>query len=707
MDGNAKRKEAQPRVLHRELSWLQFNHRVQMEADNPENPLLERAKYLAIVTSNLDEFMQVRYHRLLHSAQGSLGNQVQPCGLSDAEALANVNKAILRQQNLQYMLFEGIHSELYHQGIQFYPIFVLSDAMRTRTKEIFLNDFLPKLKPTPWTEELSPISQKKLHLIVRLRPKNGRESRCVSFSLPSSPRVYELPSNGETRCFIRQEDLVKLHLNYLFPEERVEEASVYRILRNQDFPIDERMDVATGVREMLLKRRTGQVMRLEAEERMGPELLAMLMRRFELSTTQRYRVVGPLDLGRLLMTLYGMLDRPELKYARKDPVVVPELVGEDLFAQIAQHDWLLYHPYHSFEPVINLFNRAALDPDVCSIKTTLYRVGTNSPIVRALLRAVENGKQVTVLFESRARFDEENNLAQGDRLKRAGCTVLFGIPHYKTHSKIALITRMEDGNPVRYLHLGTGNYHDGTAKLYTDMGLLTTDPQLGEDAARFFYGLEGNGTTFYTSTLAKAPEQLKPKLLDLIEREKLHALNDRPCGIIAKMNSLLDPQVIEALYSASCVGVPIDLIVRGICTLIPGIPAMSEHIRVISIVGRHLEHARAFQFTNGGEPEVYLSSADWMPRNLDKRVELMFPLRDAACARAVENVLALQLADSCKCWRLASDGGYVRQIADPKYAINAQERLLSDMVAVLNGTSPFIPTQEDLSVQHTERRNPT
>ena len=686
MDATDKHRGEQPRVLNRELTWLQFNRRVQAEADNPANPLLERAKFLAIVTSNLDEFMQVRYHGVLEGAQGDHAGHTLPCGHTRAELLTRVNKAILHQQNLQYLHYEGIHSELYHQGVQMYPIFMLTDAMRLRTRELFLHELLPRLKPIPWGEEIMPLAQKRLHLMVRLRAKNGMDARYATVALPSSSRLYELPSEGEARCFIRAEDLVRLFLPHLFPEDKVEESSVFRILRNQDFPLAEHGDVSTAVREMLLKRRSGDVMRLEVEERMSAEMVGVLMRDFQVPATRRYRVTGPLDLNKLIMSLYGMLAKPELKYPRAEPVTLAPLTGDAVFESIAARDWFLYHPYHSFEPVVNLVARAAADPDVTSIKTTLYRVGGNSPIVRSLMKAAENGKQVTVLFEARARFDEDNNLTQGRRLRRAGCTVIFGLPGYKTHSKILLVTRMENGELKRYLHLGTGNYHDGTAKLYTDMGLLTANPVLGEDAAKFFYSLEGEGQLFPTAALVKAPEQLKPTLLRLIARERENALVGRPAGIIAKMNSLLDDDIIEALYAANAAGVRVELIVRGICTLIPGVPGISEHIRVTSIVGRHLEHARAFRFVNGGEPEVYLSSADWMPRNLVKRVELMFPVRDAACRAAVENVLALQLADNQKSWRMRGDGEYARIDADGHPPCNAQETLLTELNAVLAGT---------------------
>ncbi|HPR79287.1 MAG TPA: hypothetical protein PLR69_11880, partial [Candidatus Limiplasma sp.] len=375
MDGNANRGNARPRYFHRELTWLRFNQRVQAEADHPENPLLERAKFLAIVTSNLDEFMQVRYHRLLENAISPAAGQRQPCGLSHAEILRQVNRAILRQQNQQYLLYEGIHSELHHLGIQFYPTFAPNEAMAARIKQIFLRELVNRLRPVPWGEEIAPVSQKKLHLFIRLQPRDGREARFATLSLPSSPRLYLLPSDDGIVRLIRQEEIVKLFLPSLFPEDRVEEASVFRILRNQDFPLDDRGDVATEVRDMLMKRRTGDVMRLEAEERMSAGLLEMLTERFRLSPECRYRVTGPLDLNKLMMNLYNLLDRPDLKYHRADPLAISPLCGKDIFAQIEEKDWLLYHPYHSFEPVVNLLNQAAEDPDVCSVKTTLYRVG--------------------------------------------------------------------------------------------------------------------------------------------------------------------------------------------------------------------------------------------------------------------------------------------------------------------------------------------
>lgn len=416
---------------------------------------------------------------------------------------------------------------------------------------------------------------------------------------------------------------------------------------------------------------------------MSEEMLTLLMQRFGLERERRYRVTGPLDLNRMLMNLYAQVKRPELKYPPAQPVERSELMGRDAFEQIDRRDWLLYHPYHSFAPVVHLMKLAAQDPTVRAIRQTLYRVSGNSPIVAALAQAAENGKEVQVLFEAHARFDEENNLYWGERLARAGCHVMYGLPNMKTHSKVTLFEREVDGQTRREVHLGTGNYHDGTARLYTDFGLLTADPVLTADAAAFFKGLETGGAEALEQ-LVTAPDLLAPTLLDLIEREREHALAGRGARIVAKMNSLSDKAIIKALLGAGRAGVEIDLIVRGICCVIPEIEGVSDNIHVRSIVGRHLEHARAFVFENGGQREVYLSSADWMPRNLYRRVELMFPVKDAALARAVENVLYLQWNDTEKARRRLADGEY---LLSPRHAggLNAQETLLKDVEGVFAG----------------------
>lgn len=671
-----KRKAKRHAIENRELSWLAFNRRVQEEADNPDNPLLERAKFLSIVTSNLDEFIQVRYGRIYEAARK---------GEKGARALyRRVNREVLRQNNAQYLLYEGIRSELYLQGVRLYPTFSLDEDHMRREKALFEKEIRPYLKVEPLRD--SRPRQKQLYLLVKLARPRPKDAQFRLVSVPAAlPRLFDLSKSKGEQYLIRVEDVVKHYLHRIFPKDQVEHAAVFRIIRNQNFPVQERStdDIVPAVREMLSQRIGGEVMRLEAEERMSEEMLTLLMKHFAVERERRYRVTGPLDLNRMLMNLYGQVKRPELKFPPAQPVEIPELMGPDAFEQIDRRDFLMYHPYHSFAPVVRLMKLAAEDPTVRAIRQTLYRVSGNSPIVAALAQAAENGKEVQVLFEAHARFDEENNLYWGERLKRAGCRVMYGLPNLKTHSKITLFEREVDGETRREVHLGTGNYHDGTAKLYTDFGLLTADPTLTADAAAFFEGLERGGAE-PLKELVTAPDLLAPTLLDLIERESGNAEAGRPARILAKMNSLSDKEIIKALLRAGRAGVEIDLIVRGICCVIPQIEGVSDHIRVRSIVGRHLEHARAFVFENGGQREVYLSSADWMPRNLYRRVELMFPVKDAALARAVENVLSLQWNDTEKARTRLADGSYV---LSPRHAdgINAQETLLKDVEGVFAG----------------------
>ncbi len=671
-----KRKAKRHAIENRELSWLAFNRRVQEEADNPDNPLLERAKFLSIVTSNLDEFIQVRYSRIYEAARK---------GEKGARALyRRVNREVLRQNNAQYLLYEGIRSELYLQGVRLYPTFSLDEDHMRREKALFEKEIRPYLKVEPLRD--SRPRQKQLYLLVKLARPRPKDAQFRLVSVPAAlPRLFDLSKSKGEQYLIRVEDVVKHYLHRIFPKDQVEHAAVFRIIRNQNFPVQERStdDIVPAVREMLSQRIGGEVMRLEAEERMSEEMLTLLMKHFAVERERRYRVTGPLDLNRMLMNLYGQVKRPELKFPPAQPVEIPELMGPDAFEQIDRRDFLMYHPYHSFAPVVRLMKLAAEDPTVRAIRQTLYRVSGNSPIVAALAQAAENGKEVQVLFEAHARFDEENNLYWGERLKRAGCRVMYGLPNLKTHSKITLFEREVDGETRREVHLGTGNYHDGTAKLYTDFGLLTADPTLTADAAAFFEGLERGGAE-PLKELVTAPDLLAPTLLDLIERESGNAEAGRPARILAKMNSLSDKEIIKALLRAGRAGVEIDLIVRGICCVIPQIEGVSDHIRVRSIVGRHLEHARAFVFENGGQREVYLSSADWMPRNLYRRVELMFPVKDAALARAVENVLSLQWNDTEKARTRLADGSYV---LSPRHAdgINAQETLLKDVEGVFAG----------------------
>ena len=690
--GTAYKRKAERRAMdNRELSWLKFNSRIQDEADNHDNPLLERAKFLAIVTSNMDEFLQVRYSRVY---AGRNDDDKKLMGNVTGEKLyRRVNKEILRQSNRQYMLYEGIRSELYMKRIQLYPTYTLSTEMLVKEKQLFDEQIAERLQAEN-LRDAHP-AQKQLYLCVKLARSRRKAERFQLVALPASlPRLYDISVSADVQHLIRLEDVVKHNIHSLFPNDEVEHAAVFRILRNQNFAVEEETeeDVVPAVRAMLEKRATGAVMRLEAEERMSEEMLDLLMKRFHVEPERRYRVTGPLDLNKLMMGLYGMVRRDEYKYQPAQPVEYTELLGEDIFDQIDRRDWLMYHPYHTFTPVVHMMQRAAVDPTVRAIKQTLYRVSSQSPIVKALAQAAENGKNVTVLFEAHARFDEENNLRWGAKLEQAGCRVLYGLPNLKVHSKVTLIEREVDGELRREVHLGTGNYHDGTAKLYTDFGLLTADQQLTQDAAAFFEVLEGGEAEL--KEIAKAPDQLKPRLLDLIAREQANAEEGKPAHILAKMNSLSDKKIIRALMAASQSGVKIDLIVRGVCCVIPEYEGVTENIRVRSIVGRHLEHARAFVFENAGAPEVYLSSADWMPRNLDRRAELMFPVKDDACKQAVINVLTLQWNDTEKCRHCTSEGLYhlSKWHAD---GLNAQETLLSDVEGVFAGTAALAPVSGD------------
>ena len=687
--GTAHKRKAERKAMeNRELSWLKFNSRIQDEADNPDNPLLERAKFLAIVTSNMDEFLQVRYERIYDGREG----EKKLLGQVTGEKLYHkVNKEILRQSNRQYTLYEGIRSELYLEGVQLYPTFSMGSDMLVREKLLFEKEIRPYLKVEPLSQ--AHPRQKQLYLCVKLVRNRRKGEAFQLIALPSSlPRLFDMSYEKDVQRIIRLEDVVKHSVHRLFPRDEVEHCAVFRILRNQNFAVQEEAvpDVVPAVRDMLAKRLDGRVMRLEAEERMSEEMLTLLMKQFGVEQERRYRVTGPLDLNKMMMGLYGLLKRPELKYTPAQPVELTELLGDDVFEQIDRRDWLMYHPYHTFTPVVHLMQRAAVDPTVRAIKQTLYRVSGNSPIVAALAQAAQNGKEVTVLFEAHARFDEESNLHWGERLERSGCRVLYGLPNLKVHSKITLFEREVDGEIRREVHLGTGNYHDGTAKLYTDFGLLTADQQLTADAAAFFETLEGGEAEM--KEIMKAPDMLKPRLLELIEREKQNAEAGLPARILAKMNSISDKKIIRALMDASQSGVEIDLIVRGVCCVIPECEGVTENLHVRSIVGRNLEHARAFMFENGGSREVYLSSADWMPRNLDRRAELMFPVKDERCKQAVINVLTLQWNDTEKCRHCTAEGVYhlSQRFAD---GLNAQEVLLADVEGVFNGTVSLKPVE--------------
>ena len=662
----------------RDLSWLQFNARCQEEAVNPDNPLLERAKFSAIVSSNLDEFCQVRLPSLMEKAEEDSDGKALG-GLSNKKVLKLALAEMNRQMENQYNIFASLKNELTQDGVNFFPGFSLTEKFALREKELFTKEILPYLK----VENLSSFTprQKQLYLFVKTTRPRGKDKGKAYYvvAIPTSlPRLYDLSAARNKKKPICLEDIVRHHVRSLFPKEQVEAAACFRLLRCQNYPLVETTEdsIVPAVRIMLSKRLEGSVTRLEIEDSMSLEMCRLLSEKLHVPRDVVFTAPGPLDLNKLLMGLYGSVKLPALKFVPAKPAAVPELMGDNPFGAIDKKDYLLFHPYHSFDPVVHLLEKAAEDPTVTSIKITLYRVSGNSPIVAALIDAAENGKEVFVLFDAHARFDEENNLYWGERLSRAGCQVKYGVPNLKVHSKIAMIERNVDGKILRTLHLGTGNYHDGTAKLYTDFGLLTADVALGEDAAAYFRWLDDEQPPM--KEIYKSPDTMQPRLLELIHREAVNAQLGLPAGIFAKMNALTDPKIAKALMEASCAGVHIRLMVRGACCILPGIKGYTEKIEVRSIVGRHLEHARAFAFQNGGLTEVYLSSADWMQRNLYKRFELMFPVKAPETRDAVLNVLDLQWNDTEKCRHRMSDGSYH---VSPMHeaGVNAQEEMLKDV----------------------------
>ena len=490
------------------------------------------------------------------------------------------------------------------------------------------------------------------------------------------PRIVEIPSAEKgARSVILLEEIIERNMAKLFLSYDVICVHPYRIMRNADLTIDEddASDLLKEIQKQLRKRRWGEVIRLEVEEKIDKRLLKTLRKEFEIKEDGIYRINGPLDLT-FLMKMYGIEGFDDYKTPRYIPQPMPELTGKpDIFEEIRKGDILLHHPYQTFDPVVDFVKKASRDPQTLAIKQTLYRVSGNSPIIAALAQAAENGKQVSVLVELKARFDEENNIAWAKMLERAGCHVIYGLVGLKTHSKITLVVRREEDGIRRYVHLGTGNYNDSTAKLYTDMGLLTCSEPIGEDATAVFNMLSGYSEPASWNKLCLAPIWLRDRFLDMIRRETAHAKKGDPAHIIAKMNSLCDEELIEALYEASAAGVKIELIVRGICCLKVGIPGVSENISVRSIVGTFLEHSRIYYFLNGGQEEIYLSSADWMPRNLDRRVEILFPVENERLKKEVFHVLEIQLQDTMKAQVKQPDGSYEHIDRRGKTALCAQD----------------------------------
>ena len=667
--------------FNRELSWLEFNYRVLSEARDKNIPLFERIKFLSITASNLDEFFMIRVASLLDMVHAKY-NKADIAGLTPVEQLKQILPKARELMANQYSTYNrSLLPLLEKEGLKIIRSHEeLNEEQSKYVDDYFDKDVYPVL--TPMAVDSSrpfPLIQNKTLNIGALveDKKNKGVIDIATVQVPSVlPRVVHIPSSNEgTQCIILLGEIIEKNIDKLFLNYKVICAHPYRIMRNADLTIDEEdaADLLKEIQKQIKKRRWGEVIKLEVSDNMDPRLLKELKDKLMVSDEAIYEINGPLDLT-FLMKVNGIDGFEHLRYPKYKPQPVKTLNhDENIFEQIKRNDILLFHPFDEFTPVIDFISQAAVDPNVLAIKQTLYRVSGNSPIVSSLALAAENGKQVTVLVELKARFDEENNIIWAKKLEKAGCHVIYGLVGLKTHSKIALVVRKEEDGIKRYVHLGTGNYNDITAKLYTDMGLLTASDPIGEDATAVFNMLSGYSEPPKWNKLAVAPIWLRDKFVLLINREAANAKLGKEAKIIAKMNSLCDPIIIRALYDASLAGVKIELIIRGICSLKAGIPGLSENITVRSIVGNFLEHARIFYFYNDGWEDVYMGSADWMPRNLDKRVEITFPVEDELLKREVIDILNLQLADNVKAHILQKDGSYTKIDLRGKEKVNSQD----------------------------------
>ncbi|NWF80918.1 MAG: polyphosphate kinase 1 [Chloroflexi bacterium] len=668
----------EPSYLNRELSWIEFNRRVFDEARDPRNPLLERVKFLAIFASNLDEFFMIRVSGIKQQISAGVRKR-SPDGLTPTEQLAAVRRTLLPLlEEERRLLIDDLLPDLRAHGIHLYNYRELNRQQREWLDDYFKRHIFPVLTPLAFdsSRPFPFISNLSLNLAVVIQDREKGElfarvkvPEVLPRLVPLPPELCDAPGDLPLRrqaCFVWLEQVIAAHLNTLFPGVAVMESYPFRVIRNADMEIeeDEADDLLQTIEQGVRRRRFGEVVRLSVDISMPERIAQLLLTNLKISTTDLYTVRGPLGLADLMSLL--RLDRPDLK----DPPHVPVLPaalrdGADLFEVIRQGDVLLHHPYHSFSPVIDFIQAAADDPAVLAIKQTLYRAGSNSPIVKALMHAREQGKQVTAVVELKARFDEENNIIWARQMERAGVHVVYGLLGVKVHAKLALVVRQEQDGIRCYAHLGTGNYNAATARIYTDLGLLTCRPDITADVVDLFNYLTAYSRQDTYRKLLVAPVTLRPGLLQLIEREIERQRIAGDGQLIFKMNALVDTAMIKALYRASQAGVRVELIIRGMCSLRPGVPGLSEHIRVRSIVGPFLEHHRIYYFHNGGAPELYLGSADLMERNLDRRVEEVFPLEEPSLARYVyETLLQSYLADNVRARVLNPDGSYSRLTPD-------------------------------------------
>jgi len=681
-------KHAPAHFLNRELGILEFQRRVLAQAEDESVPLLERLRFLCIVSSNLDEFFEIRVAGLKEQMKVELPG-VDADGMMPRETYAEVSRRTHEIVARQYQLLnDSILPALERERIRFLRRTEFDDAQRAWVRDYFFREMLPVLTPIGLdpAHPFPRVFNKSLNFAVELEGRDafGRDARAAIVQAPRIlPRVIPLPADlvpaGEVH-FVFLTSILHSHVNELFAGMTAIGCYQFRVTRNSDLFVEEEeiTNLRLALQGELTHRHFGDAVRLEVADDCSPEMSEFLLRQFGLGNDDLYRVNGPVNLVRL-MPVPDAVDRPDLRYRPFRPGFPAELEKRpvDMFEVIRRGDLLLHHPFQSFAPVVNFLDQAAADPDVVAIKQTVYRTGTDSVLMEALIKAARNGKEVTAVVELKARFDEEANINWAARLEEVGAHVVYGVVGHKTHAKALLVVRREEGRLRRYAHLGTGNYHARTARLYTDFGLLTADENVCSDVNALFAQLTSLGRPGKLHHLWQSPFTLHRNVLDAIRNEARLAAEGKPARIIAKMNALLEPETIEALYAASQAGVKIDLIVRGVCALKPGVPELSENIRVRSIVGRFLEHHRVFYFRNDDRHDVYLSSADWMDRNFFRRIEIAFPIIDRKLSqRVVKEGLNVYLSDNAQSWEMKADGTYSRREPGKREARNAQQELL-------------------------------
>ncbi|HQO12685.1 MAG TPA: RNA degradosome polyphosphate kinase [Petrotogaceae bacterium] len=691
--------------INRELSWLEFNDRVLVEAFDKTNPLFEKLKFLSITASNLDEFFMIRVSGVMEQMEDNL-DSVDFSGMTAAQQMKMISQRTHELVKKQYnCLFRSIIPSLEKEGIIFLKMEQLDEEQKRFIYNYFKQNIFPVLTPMA-VDQSRPfplLLNKSLNLIVLLEPDNTAEDKeLIAFvQVPSVlPRIIQL-EDKKRNLFVYLEDIMEEYISDLFPGYVIKNVHTFRITRNSDLEIDEEeaKDFLIEIEKSIKRRKWGFPVRLEVEKDISGKLKHFLMKKLDLDDDDVYELSNPIDLT-CWMKFVSLKGFEKLRYKPMQPVMQRDLAkNQNIFDVIKEKDILVYHPFHTFDHVVEFVDKAAQDPNVLAIKQTLYRVSGDSPIVKALIKAAENGKQVTVIVELRARFDEENNIQWAKKLERSGCHVVYGLVGLKTHCKVILIVRREEDGIRRYVHMGTGNYNDSTAKIYTDAGLFTCKETYGSDVSSLFNVLTGYSKAPQWKKINVAPVGLREGFIELIENEIKMVKQGKNGYMIAKVNAVVDEKIIEKLYEASCAGVKIDLIVRGICCLRPGLKGVSENIRVISIVGRLLEHSRIFYINNGGDPKVCMSSADWMPRNLDRRVETLFPVEQANLIEEVKKVLDIILSDTMKARIQKSDGTYSRIDKRGKEHIDSQSELfryyekqyeLSVQEEIYEDTVPFI-----------------